>query len=79
MIAESALTLILDHSSLPEIGQNGGVLTPMTAMGNAVIKRLEESGRMRYWTGGVEEWKVRQAEMVRKYEEEKSAKEKKEA
>ena len=46
MISESALTLLLARDALPELGRRGGVLTPMTAMGDALIERLEKSGRV---------------------------------
>ena len=40
MIAESALALALEHDKLPVLGKKGGVLTPMTALGDVLIERL---------------------------------------
>jgi hypothetical protein len=61
MIAESALCLLLPPASerktksqtdniqaLPEFARKGGILTPMTAFGDALIQRLEESGRFEF-------------------------------
>lgn len=45
MVAESALSLLLSHESLPELGKRGGVLTPMSALGSTLLDRLEKSGR----------------------------------
>ncbi|ODN77520.1 hypothetical protein L202_04692 [Cryptococcus amylolentus CBS 6039] len=47
MIAESALSLILPppaNTSLPPLAKKGGVLTPATAFGDVLLKRLEDSG-----------------------------------
>ena len=44
--AEAALSL-LDPSSLPELGRQGGVLTPMSAFGDVLLERLEKTGQ---WT-----------------------------
>ena len=46
MIAESALCL-LDSSrpKLPPLGLEGGVLTPVTAFGDALVERLQKSER----------------------------------
>jgi short subunit dehydrogenase-like uncharacterized protein len=41
MMGESALCLALDRSSLPD---RFGVLTPATAMGDALIERLRRAG-----------------------------------
>lgn len=62
MIAESALCLLLPFSSegnanldkkdnlhaLPSLARKGGVLTPMTAFGDVLIRRLEETGRFEF-------------------------------
>ncbi|KAF5321959.1 hypothetical protein D9619_001578 [Psilocybe cf. subviscida] len=61
MITESALCLLLPLASerktrtqtdyiqaLPEFAHKGGILTPMTAFGDALIQRLEESGRFEF-------------------------------
>ncbi|OSC96784.1 hypothetical protein PYCCODRAFT_1249358 [Trametes coccinea BRFM310] len=50
MAGESALCLLLDEDSLPVMTRRGGVLTPATAFGRAIVRRLEQSGRMRFET-----------------------------
>lgn len=47
MIAEAALSL-LDKSKLPPMGQEGGILTPMTAIGETLIERLRNSSRFEF-------------------------------
>lgn len=42
MIAEAALALALDRTGLPAIG--GGVLTPATGIGDALVRRLRAAG-----------------------------------
>lgn len=44
MVAESALAL-LKPTKLTPIAQEGGILTPMSALGDVLIKRLKASGR----------------------------------
>ncbi|KAF9234190.1 Saccharopine dehydrogenase-domain-containing protein [Melanogaster broomeanus] len=46
MIAECALSLVLDADSLPAFSKRGGVLTPMTAFGDVLIERLKACGRI---------------------------------
>lgn len=63
MISESALCFILPPVSemsnspstsrnnihtLPALAQQGGILTPMTAFGDVLIQRLEETGRFEF-------------------------------
>ena len=64
MISESALCFLLPPVSemsnsartsgnnnihaLPELAQEGGILTPMTAFGDVLIQRLEETGRFEF-------------------------------
>lgn len=48
MIAESALALLFSHSELPEWVRKGGVLTPASALGDVLVKRLEASGQMSF-------------------------------
>ncbi|KAI0752778.1 Saccharopine dehydrogenase-domain-containing protein [Daedaleopsis nitida] len=48
MIAESALGLLLDDASLPSSARLGGVLTPATALGDVLIRRLEATGTIRF-------------------------------
>lgn len=45
MFAESALALALDHERLPVLAQGGGVLTPMSALGNVLLARMKKTGR----------------------------------
>jgi short subunit dehydrogenase-like uncharacterized protein len=47
-IAECALAIALEKHSLPKLGQKGGVLTPMSALGDVLIRRLERSGRFEF-------------------------------
>ena len=42
MLGESALTLVLDRAGLPAV--EGGVLTPATALGDALVERLRTAG-----------------------------------
>jgi len=47
-LAESALSLILPPpkgTSLPPMGQVGGVLTPSTAFGMVLVERMRRSGK----------------------------------
>lgn len=46
MIAECALSPVLDADHLPAFAKRGGVLTPMTAFGDVLIERLKASGRI---------------------------------
>lgn len=55
MISESALAIHLDHDSLPALGRRGGVLTPMTALGDALIRRLTDTGRFTFTSGLIDE------------------------
>jgi len=64
MISESALCFLLPPVSemsnsartsgnsnihaLPDLAQGGGLLTPMTAFGDVLIQRLEETGRFEF-------------------------------
>ena len=63
MIAESALCFLLPLASeskdaiqnnknnlhaLPPLARKGGVLTPMTAFGDVLLRRLEETGRFEF-------------------------------
>ncbi|WP_181765915.1 saccharopine dehydrogenase family protein [Streptomyces albidus (ex Kaewkla and Franco 2022)] len=42
MLGESALALVLDRAALPDV--DGGVLTPVTAIGDALVNRLRAAG-----------------------------------
>jgi short subunit dehydrogenase-like uncharacterized protein len=57
MISESALAL-LDTSSLSALARQGGVLTPMSALGETLIRRLEVSGRFEFESRVLEEVEV---------------------
>jgi hypothetical protein len=49
MISECALSLVLEpRNALPALGKLGGVLTPATALGDVLVKRLESTGRFRF-------------------------------
>lgn len=47
IISESAISL-LDTSSLSPLARQGGVLTPMSALGEELIRKLEVSGRFEF-------------------------------
>lgn len=49
-VAESALTILFDREKLSDIGKRGGVLTSMSALGDSLVKRLVDSGRVTYET-----------------------------
>jgi short subunit dehydrogenase-like uncharacterized protein len=44
MVAESALSLVYSYDDLP--GKEGGILTPATAFGDVLLKRLRDEGGM---------------------------------
>ncbi|EMD32976.1 hypothetical protein CERSUDRAFT_77029 [Gelatoporia subvermispora B] len=48
MISESALALLLDKPSLPPLAHAGGVLTPASALGEVIMRRLEKTGRVEF-------------------------------
>jgi short subunit dehydrogenase-like uncharacterized protein len=64
MISESALCFLIPPVSemsnnastsgnnnihaLPDLAQQGGILTPMTAFGDVLIQRLEDTGRFEF-------------------------------
>ena len=52
MVVESALALLLDE--LPPLAAGGGVLTPMTALGDSLIHRLRANERFEIETGVVD-------------------------
>ena len=54
MISESALALVLNIEKLPALGRKGGVLTPMSALGDVLIERLKETGRFQFTSEVVE-------------------------
>ncbi|KZT69673.1 hypothetical protein DAEQUDRAFT_726308 [Daedalea quercina L-15889] len=44
MVAECALSAALEGDKLPRMAKEGGMLTPATAFGDVLVKRLEASG-----------------------------------
>ncbi len=46
--SEAALALLFQRSELPSFAQEGGILTPMSALGDVFVKRLEASGRFTF-------------------------------
>lgn len=52
MVGESAIALVLDE--LPPLAKGGGVLTPMTALGDNIIRRMEACGRFEITSGIVD-------------------------
>lgn len=52
MVGESALALLLDE--LPPLAKGGGVLTPMVALGDNIIRRMEACGRFEITSGIVD-------------------------
>ncbi|KDQ56275.1 hypothetical protein JAAARDRAFT_59177 [Jaapia argillacea MUCL 33604] len=46
MISECALALALEQDALPR--REGGVLTPVTALGDVLVKRLKDTGRFEF-------------------------------
>ena len=48
MISESALAILLNYDELPEVAKEGGLLTPASALGDVLVKRLESSGKITF-------------------------------
>ncbi|OSX61816.1 hypothetical protein POSPLADRAFT_1047071 [Postia placenta MAD-698-R-SB12] len=48
MIGESALAILLDKASLPALANQGGILTPASALGEVLVRRLEATGRVQF-------------------------------
>jgi len=46
-IAECAITCVRAHNNLPPLAQQGGFLTPATALGDALLERLESTGTIK--------------------------------
>lgn len=64
MISEAALSILLNYTELTPLAHEGGILTPASALGDVIVKRLEKSGKFRFESeiivgGEVEEKKVR--------------------
>ena len=47
MLTEAALCL-LEPSIYPPLARKGGILTPVTGLGDAIIGKLEATGRFRF-------------------------------
>lgn len=47
-ISEGALALLLQRTELPPLAKQGGILTPMSALGDVLIKRLEATGKFTF-------------------------------
>ncbi|KAF5366000.1 hypothetical protein D9758_006690 [Tetrapyrgos nigripes] len=45
MMADGALALLFNKSSIPTFARQGGVLTPATAFGDAIVERLQKNPR----------------------------------
>ena len=56
MLAESALSLSLSHSSISHFGKQGGVLTPASAMGDILTERLRRYGLFEIETRSLADW-----------------------
>ena len=48
MVSESALSVLLNYNELPEVAKEGGILTPASALGDVLVKRLEHSGKFTF-------------------------------
>ncbi|KAL4079024.1 Saccharopine dehydrogenase-domain-containing protein [Scleroderma citrinum] len=44
LVSEAALAIVLDKDGFPPLGRHGGVLTPATAFGDVLIRRLHACG-----------------------------------
>ena len=55
MVSEVALSIILNKGILPPAAQQGGVLTPVTGVGEVLVNRLKESGRWEFESHIVED------------------------
>jgi len=42
---EASLSILLNFDKLPTLGKEGGILTPMSALGDVLVDRLERTGR----------------------------------
>ncbi|EGO00593.1 hypothetical protein SERLA73DRAFT_178436 [Serpula lacrymans var. lacrymans S7.3] len=65
MISESALGLLLDQNELPAHGRQGGILTPMSALGDVLLDRLRQSGRFEIESEVILSNKAEEARKVR--------------
>lgn len=55
MISETALALLAPREKLSALARTGGVLTPMSALGTTLIRRLSASGRFEFESHVLEE------------------------
>ncbi|KAF5365928.1 hypothetical protein D9758_006689 [Tetrapyrgos nigripes] len=58
MMADCALTLLFDASSLSMIARRGGILTPATAFGNVIVERMQKNPRFNWTCEVVRDGKV---------------------
>jgi short subunit dehydrogenase-like uncharacterized protein len=54
MISEAALSIALSIDELPLLGRQGGVMTPMSALGDVLVERLKTSGKFEFESGLLE-------------------------
>ena len=52
LVGESAIALLLDE--LPPLAKGGGLLTPITALGDNIIRRMKACGRFEITSGIVD-------------------------
>lgn len=57
--SEIALAILLDFHKLPKIGQEGGILTSASALGDVLVERLEKTGRFSYHSEIIEDGETR--------------------
>jgi hypothetical protein len=55
MISECALALVLEKDALPPLAHRGGVLTPMSGLGDVLLRRLERTRRFEFESGIVDD------------------------
>jgi len=55
MISECALSLVLNYPQLTALAHQGGILTPISALGEVLVNRLTSTGRMDFHTEPVEQ------------------------
>lgn len=54
MVAETALALLpSNRTGLTALGREGGILTPMAALGETLVERLKSSGRFEVESGEI--------------------------
>lgn len=48
MSVGATLVIALERNRLSQLGREGGVLTPATALGRVIVERLERTGQFRF-------------------------------